>query len=214
MSEDHPPNLMRRLSERRRVRRLWGAVAKGLMPPPPRDFAAFGAGSMIVPPSRIESPERIWIGERVMLHEHAWFIVRQEPDLPPPRLVIGSGTSINRFVKIVCIGEVSIGEECLVGDNVYIADTHYRFEDSTRPIAEQGLAPPKPVVIGNGCHIGVRVMIQPGVTLGDNAYVGAGAVVVEDVPPRSVVVGDPARVVRSYDPASGAWVPGDAGVRP
>jgi acetyltransferase-like isoleucine patch superfamily enzyme len=49
------------------------------------------------------------------------------------------------------------------------------------------------------------VLISPGVTIGTNAYLGAGAVVTKDVPPRTVVVGNPARAVRAYDPATGEW---------
>ena len=69
-------------------------------------------------------------------------------------------------------------------------------------------APPRPVVVGRGVHIGFRAIIEPGVTLGEHAYVGAGAIVRDDVGPRTVVVGDPARVVRRYDPERRAWVPG------
>jgi len=193
-------------AERRNTRRLWGAAGKGLMPPPPRAFAAFGAGSVIAPPARVQAPDCIRIGSRVLFHEHAWLCVVPQPGAPRPLLEVGDGTSFNRFVKIVCAGRVVIGQDCLIGDHVFIADTHHRFDDPARPIAGQPLAEPKPVTIGSGSHIGFRAMILPGVTLGENAYVGAGAVVAEDVPARTVVVGDPARPIRRYDEAVGAWV--------
>jgi acetyltransferase-like isoleucine patch superfamily enzyme len=188
------------------MRRLWGDAGKGLLPPPHERFASFGEGSFIIPPARVQMPEHIHIGRRVVLHEHIWLCVVQRTPNEQPLLEIGDGTSINRFVKIVCAGHVSIGSECLIGDHVFIADTHYRYDDPDRPIREQELAAPKPVIVGNGCHIGVRAMIGPGVTIGEHAYVGAGAVVTEDVPARSVVVGYPARIVRRYDEKTGTWI--------
>jgi acetyltransferase-like isoleucine patch superfamily enzyme len=197
--------LVRSYEKRRNMRRLWGDAGKGLLPPPPGDFGAFGHGSYIIPPARVQAPEAIRIGERVVLHEHVWLCVVPGTG-EPPLLEIGDGTSVNRFVKIVCAGRVSIGAECLIGDHVFIADTHYRYDDPNLPIREQDLAPPRPVVIGDGCHIGVRAMIGPGVTIGEHAYVGAGAFVTEDVPARSVAVGHPARVIRRYDERTNTWV--------
>jgi acetyltransferase-like isoleucine patch superfamily enzyme len=52
-------------------------------------------------------------------------------------------------------------------------------------------------VVGENCFIGARSMLLPGVTVGDNSIVGAGAIVTKDVPPRSIVAGNPAQVVRS-----------------
>jgi len=190
----------------RNMRRLWGDAGRGLLPPPPRAFAAFGDGSLIIAPARVQSPERIRLAKRVVLHEHVWLCVVSQEGFEPPLLEIGEGTSINRFVKIVCAGRVTIGAECLIGDHVFIADTHYRYDDPKRPIREQGLAEPQPVTIGDGCHIGVRAMIAPGVTIGENAYIGAGAVVTSDVPARSVAVGYPARIIRRYDDDTRAWV--------
>ena len=60
-------------------------------------------------------------------------------------------------------------------------------------------APTKPIKIGNDVWIGVNVTILPGVTIGENAVVGAGAVVTKDVPDNAVVVGNPARVIRYLD---------------
>ncbi len=193
-------------AERRNMRRLWGDAGRGLMAPPPRAFASFGRGSILIPPVRVQGPEYIHIGDAVTIHEHAWLLVAPQPESPAPRLEIGRGTSINRFFKLVCAGSVTIEDEVLIGDGVAIADTHYRYDLPDTPIQQQPLATPMPVRIGRGTHIGVRVTILPGVTIGENAYVGAAAVVRDDVPPRTVVAGDPATPIRRYDDASGVWV--------
>ncbi|MFY9588040.1 MAG: acyltransferase [Actinomycetota bacterium] len=208
--------VMKWRAERRNMRRLWGDAGRGLVAPPPRAFAAFGTGSILMPPVRVQGPEHISIGDGVTIHEHAWLLVVALPDMPLPRLAIGSGTSINRFFKVVCAGSVEIEDDVLIGDQVAIADTHYRYDAPDTPILKQPLAAPMPVRIGRGTHIGVRVTIMPGVTIGENAYVGAAAVVRDDVPPRTVIAGDPARPIRRYDEATGTWVdvrsmPGAAG---
>ena len=194
------------LAVRRNTRRLWGAVGSGLMVPPPRAFGAFGAGALIIPPTRVQAPECIYIGERAQIHEHVWFCVVPQEGLPAPRLTIGARARLTRFVKIVCTGEVVLGDEVGISDGVFITDTHYRHDDPATPIHAQGLSKPSPVRIGRGAFLGVRAIIHPGVTVGDNAYIGAGAVVMEDVPARTVVVGNPARVVQRYDESSDTWV--------
>jgi acetyltransferase-like isoleucine patch superfamily enzyme len=193
------------LRARANRRRLWGAVGTGLLPPPPSAFGSFGRTSFIVPPARVQSPEHIFIGERIEIGEGVWFCVVPQEGRPPPRLVIGDETRVSRFVKIVCAGEVVIKEECGISDHTFIADTHYRWDDPSLPIIRQPLAEPRPVIIGARSFIGFRAVIKPGVTIGDNAYIGAGAVIDEDVPPRTVVVGDPGRAVRRYDDATGSW---------
>jgi acetyltransferase-like isoleucine patch superfamily enzyme len=182
-------------------------VARDLRVPPPSAFAAFGEGSIIVPPARVNSPEHIEVGDGVVLLEGAWLAVFAQPGRPVPRLRIGSRTRIGRSAHIACVGEVTIAEDVLTADQIFIADTYHGFEDGSRPIAQQPMAEPRPVVIERGAFLGIRSVVLQGVTVGENAYVGAGAVVTEDVPPRCVAVGNPARVVRRYDEGSGTWEP-------
>jgi acetyltransferase-like isoleucine patch superfamily enzyme len=196
--------------ERRyRALRLWHDYHRGLTPPPPRAFARFGPGTFLLPPARVEMPECIELGRNVRIHENGWLCLKALPGSPPPRLVIGNNVTIGRFAKIVCAGHVVIEDDALIGDQVYIADTHYTHDDHARPIGQQPLAPPRAVHIGPGSFVGVRAMIQPGVTLGANAYVGAAAIVGCDVPAHTVAVGDPARIVRRYDPTRGDWARAD-----
>lgn len=88
---------------------------------------------------------------------------------------------------------VTIGDDCFIGPNVII----YTACHSTNPLernTRQEWA--KPVTIGNNCWIGGSVTILPGVTIGDNVTIGAGSVVVRDVPSNCVAVGNPAKVIK------------------
>jgi acetyltransferase-like isoleucine patch superfamily enzyme len=187
------------LRERRRLWRLERAVRAATRAPAAHAFAAYGAGSHVLEPARVEGPEFMHVGAGVVIHELSWLIAQPRPGQPPPRLVIEDNARILRFLKVVCTGEVVIGARCLGGEHVYISDTGYRHDEAGVPIARQGLDVPHPVRIGADVHLGFAAKILPGVTVGDGAYVGAGAVVVCDVPDGAVVVGNPARVIAARD---------------
>lgn len=201
-----PAAIRRKLSEERRLRRTAARASRALTPPPTSAFGSFGVDSVIGPPSRVLNPRSIFIGNGVVIHEHAWISV--VPALPgvAPKLVIGDGTHIDRLVHIACVGDIEIGPEVLMGERVLIGDTYHQYEDVTRPVIEQPAAPPRKVTIERGSYIGLGACIMQGVTIGENAYVGAGAVVTRDVPPRTVVVGNPARPTRQWDEERSAWV--------
>ena len=105
---------------------------------------------------------------------------------------IGKNVFINSCCKFQDQGGISIGDGSLLGHNVIIATLNHMQEPSRR----QSLLP-KPVVIGNNVWIGASVTILPGVTIGDNAIIGAGSVVTKDIPANSVAVGSPCKVIKS-----------------
>lgn len=108
-------------------------------------------------------------------------------------IVIGSRTFINGGVEIQSARSVKIGDGCLIGDEVVIQDTAFHEVD-------EGQHPKvAPVVVGNNVWIARRAIILPGVTIGDHAVVGACAIVTRDVAPRTVVAGNPARVIRNVE---------------
>jgi acetyltransferase-like isoleucine patch superfamily enzyme len=110
------------------------------------------------------------------------------------RVQIGARTYLGGFFSIHCVRAVTIGDDCLVGNFVSIVDNDHGT-DASAPIAAQPLAA-KPVRIGNGCWLGEKATVLAGVTIGDGAVVGAGAVVTRDVPAGAIVAGVPARVLR------------------
>jgi acetyltransferase-like isoleucine patch superfamily enzyme len=107
-------------------------------------------------------------------------------------ITLGKRIFINSGCKFQDQGGVVIGDDCLTGHNVVIATLNHDLAPSRRADMQ-----PAPVVIGRNVWIGSNATILPGVTIGDDAVVAAAAVVTKDVPEKSVVVGSPARVVRS-----------------
>lgn len=196
-----------RLPGGQRLRRRWleSRTVAELTPPPPPEFAHFGPRSQIVPPARVRSPGYISIGSDTVIHEHAWLSVVPEAGAGAPVLRIGDRCSIGRMCHIACVGSVDIGDDVLSSDRVFIGDTYHRYQDPTVAVIRQPLAPSRPVVIDDGAFLGIGAVVLPGVRIGAGAYVAAGAVVTSDVAPRTLVLGNPARAARRYDPDRREW---------
>jgi acetyltransferase-like isoleucine patch superfamily enzyme len=103
----------------------------------------------------------------------------------------GARTFINEGASVVAHHHVEIGNDCRIGELVGIFDTDHHEVDSVSGIRRA------PVHIGDNVWIGRSAIILPGVTIGDNAVVAAGAVVTKDVEEATLVAGNPARVVRT-----------------
>lgn len=89
-------------------------------------------------------------------------------------------------------------------------DHAHQFSDINLPIHAQGLTEGGTIVIEKNCWIGYGATVLCGkgeLRIGRNTVIGAHSIVRESVPPYSVVVGSPARVVRQFDPAKGEWMP-------
>ncbi|MCD8238259.1 MAG: sugar O-acetyltransferase [Clostridiales bacterium] len=110
-------------------------------------------------------------------------------------IIIGKNVFIGSCCYFQDQGGVKIGDGVLVGHNTTFATLNHCFD----PVSRSSTIP-KPIVIGDRVWIGANVTILPGVTIGDNAIIAAGAVVTKDVPADSVAAGVPARVIKSiYD---------------
>ena len=116
-----------------------------------------------------------------------------------PRLILHDHVVVQAMCHIGCIDRVEIGEWSTMGARCYITDhTHggTSREELLLPPRKRPLVSRGPVKIGKYVHLGEGVCVMPGVTIGDYSVVGAGAVVTHDIPPFSVAVGSPAKVIK------------------
>jgi len=119
------------------------------------------------------------------------------------RVTIGAGTFLNLGVMVAALELVEIGEHCMFANGCFVTDADHRVDDPEMPITWQGFTSRGPTRIGDNVWCGANVVVTSGVTIGERAVIGANAVVTGDIPPRSVAVGAPARVIReiSYEAA-------------
>jgi acetyltransferase-like isoleucine patch superfamily enzyme len=121
-----------------------------------------------------------------------------------PRLHIGDGVSMEYDCHIGCIDEVRIGAGVLMASRIYISDHSHggttagdlALPPNSRPVISKG-----PVIIEDDVWLGEGVAVMPGVRIGCSSIIGANAVVTHDIPPFSVAIGAPARVIKTLQVA-------------
>lgn len=118
-------------------------------------------------------------------------------------ILIGNYTRIGLGNTI--IGPVTIGDKVNLAQNIVISGLNHSYEDISKNISDQGVST-KIVVIENDVLIGANSTILSGVHIGQHVVVGTGSVVTKNIPPYSVVVGNPARVVKRYDFEKKIWI--------
>ena len=122
-------------------------------------------------------------------------------DVRPPLAVdygsfitIGDGTFVNSNLTALDVAPITIGRDCQIGPNVQLLTPTHPVDPQPR---RDKLEAAEPIVIEDNVWLGGGAIILPGVRIGENSVIGAGAVVTKDVPRNSVAVGNPARVIRS-----------------
>jgi acetyltransferase-like isoleucine patch superfamily enzyme len=139
----------------------------------------------------ISNEGRITLGDRVRLVSTVATL--ELATLPGGHLEIGDNVFINYGCSVSSSSHVKIGNDCLIGSHVMIMDCDFhRVEDKSWDTT--GV----PIIIEDRVWISNRAIILKGVRIGHDSVVAAGSVVTKDVPPRTVVAGSPARVVREF----------------
>lgn len=113
------------------------------------------------------------------------------------KIKIGERSGIGKFSRVA--GPTTIGKFVNMGPECIIFTNNHHHERTDITMQDQGLTEPKEVIIGDDVWIGARVIIMPGVHIGDGSIVGAGAVVTHDIPSYSIAGGVPARVVKNRE---------------
>ena len=113
----------------------------------------------------------------------------------PRKVSIGDRCSFGALVVLDAHDRITIGNDCMFAVRVTVSTATHDYGNT--PMNSVTLT--RPVIIGNDVWLGVGATVLPGVTIGDGAVIGAQALVTKDVPPRAIVVGVPARVVKYRD---------------
>lgn len=126
-------------------------------------------------------------------------------------LVIGNNVQLNDNVQVAVNEQVVIGENSLIASNVFISDHNhgnYSEINGDRPdiVQVQKKLHGAPIQIGVNVWIGKNVCILPGACIGDNSVIGANALVSGIIPPNSIAIGSPARVVKKYCYTLNQWI--------
>ena len=163
------------------------SLGRHAVPGPPRDDRRSAAARSI------HFGRWVWIGHGTKIRCHEG------------EVSIGDKTVMGQECTISAYQHVSIGEQCILADRVMLIDFDHNVAEVERPIRVQGIYK-RDMRVGNNVWIGHGAQILRGVTVGDNAIVGADAVVTKDVPANAVVGGVPARILRMREaPVSLRW---------
>ncbi|HXE46234.1 MAG TPA: acyltransferase [Conexibacter sp.] len=146
-------------------------------------------------PDRAGRASRAWyLGRAAQAYGPGSIVGRGCRVLGPEQLAIGAGVIVARDVTLDARGGLQLDDEALIGfESVLLTHTH-RSDEVGVAIQRQGMYS-APVRIGARAWLGMRVLVLPGVEIGDDAIVASGAVVSRSIPPRGVAAGVPARVL-------------------
>jgi acetyltransferase-like isoleucine patch superfamily enzyme len=118
-------------------------------------------------------------------------------------VIIGNETRIG--MGNVVIGPVTIGNFVILAQNIVMSGLNHSYEDVNLPIDKQKVTT-SPITVEDECWIGANAVLTAGVTVGKHSVIAAGAVVTKNIPPYSVAVGNPARIIKQYDFNQKQWV--------
>lgn len=118
-------------------------------------------------------------------------------------VIIGENSLIG--LGNVIIGPVKIGNHVILAQNIVASGLNHNYSDIRQPIHQQGVTV-MPITIEDECWIGANVVITAGVTIGRHSVIAAGSVVTKNVPPYSVAVGNPSRIIKRYDEEQNEWI--------
>jgi len=192
MIKDHRPYYMKKL-----YYRLQDMYVNHLIKP---QFTSLGKGHQFIRPWNMEV-----IGEPIVVGKHAYMMGEQGNKIKLViwsanedfgKITIGDYCLVSPGVRITSAHEIRLGNNCMLAKGAYITDADWHgIYDRVESIGDTA-----PVILEDNVWIGDSAIVCKGVTIGENSIIGAGSIVTHDIPPNSIAVGNPAKVVKELDP--------------
>ena len=175
-------------------------------------FASLGRSVRIMPPLMLQGAKRVHVGNGVVFEKLVGITVSPGGEVRigddcelrcfarleahAGYIRMGARCGVNPFTLLSGYGGLTLGDDVRIGSHCSILSSAHQFDSMQTAIREQGLQP-LPTVLENDVYIGHGCTVFGGVRIGSGSFIGAGAVVTHDIPPGSIAVGIPAKVVRT-----------------
>lgn len=169
-----------------------------------KSFSFFGDNSVIIYPSIISGHQGIKIGNNTTILNNSR-IQNFYQDNNNPQIIIGNHCYIGYYFTVLNASQVLIGNDVLFASHVLISSENHGIDpESPIPYMDQPLSS-NSVIIGDGCWIGEKVIVLPGVSIGKKSIIGGGSVVTRSIPDYCMAVGNPAKIIKHYNFESHQW---------
>jgi lipopolysaccharide O-acetyltransferase len=160
-----------------------------------------GKGCVLEGDSRIHVGKDTFIGKGSELLAYSSHFDRQLDS----QIIIGEHVRITARCRITCAGLISIGKDSLFGPEVFITDHNHGMDPETMGGYSPQEIMVERVIIEEGVWLGQRVCVLPGVTIGAHSIIGVNSVVTSNIPPYSIAVGVPAKVIKRWNKELKIW---------
>jgi acetyltransferase-like isoleucine patch superfamily enzyme len=155
----------------------------------------------------------ISLGSDIIIHKDAWLNI-VDGGCNDIKIIVEDNCRIGARDTISARNLVHIERDVMIATSVLIQDHHHAYEDPEVPICDQGVTPGGQIRIERGCWIGKGAAIvcnEGELVIGRNSVIGSNALVTRSCKPGSVIVGNPGRLARQFDPGRNTWIGGEAG---
>lgn len=168
------------------------------------ELAYCGENSLIRFPAVLVLHKSLYLGDNTRILEYSRiqnFISLNNN----PKIIIGNNCYIAYHFSILNASSVIIGDNVAIASHVLICSVNHGIDpENTESYLKQTFVS-KPISIGDGCWIGEKVCILPGVSIGKKCIIGTGSIVTKSIPDYSIAVGNPAKVIKQYNFKTHNW---------
>jgi acetyltransferase-like isoleucine patch superfamily enzyme len=190
------------------AQRAWRGIFSSAMA-----YSLGAPGLQLGPGCRIVGGRHISFGRGVFANRNLWLeaVTSFQSQRFSPSIAIGDGVTFSDGVHITSIESIVIGSKVMMGSRIFISDHNhgiYRGEQQSHPEEppmDRPLGGGGPVTIGDNVWIGDNSVILGPASIGHGAIIGANSVVRGAVLPNTIVAGTPARLIKIFNPQTGAW---------